>query len=83
MARQVLEGTWEEVARHAKTFIGKKVRVTVFDDEVLQKPNLKVLEIINKVSENQKNREETFGESSVDIIRRGRSGEMFNDNSNE
>jgi hypothetical protein len=83
MATQVLEGTWEEVARHAKNLIGRKVRVTVLDDEVLPKPNLKALEIINKVSENQKNRKETYGESSVDIIRRGRAGEMFNDDSNE
>jgi hypothetical protein len=83
MATQVLEGTWEEVARHAKNLIGRKVRVTVLDDEVLPKPNLRALEIINKVSENQKNRKETYGESSVDIIRRGRAGEMFNDDSNE
>jgi hypothetical protein len=53
----------------------------VLDDEVLPIPNKKILDVINKVSENQKNRKETYGESSVDIVRRGRAGEMFNDNS--
>jgi hypothetical protein len=82
MATQVLEGTWEEVAQYAKNLIGRKVRVTVLDDEVLPTPNKKMLDVINKVSENQKNRKETYGESSVDIVRRGRAGEMFNDDSN-
>ena len=33
MATQILEGTWEEVTRHANNFIGRKVRVTILDEE--------------------------------------------------
>ena len=83
MNTQVLEGTWEEVARHAKNLMGRKVRVTVLDDETLPTPNQKLLDVINQVSENQKDRKETFGESSVDIVRRGRAGEMFSDDTDK
>lgn len=81
MATQVLEGTWEEITKHAKSLVGKKLRVTVFEDEPTPKPKPKpnegMLEALRKVKERQKNMRETSGESSVDIIRRGRAGEMF------
>lgn len=83
MTTQVIEGTWEEVARHAKNLVGRKVRLLVLEDEILPKPNTKALEIMQKVAEKQKDMPYTAGESSVDIVRRGRSGEMFNDDSNE
>lgn len=83
MATQVLEGTWEEITKHAKSFVGRKVRVTILDDEPAAKPNVKALAVIRKVAERQKNMRETGGESSVDIIRRARAGEMFGDESNE
>jgi hypothetical protein len=83
MTTQVIEGTWEEVARHAKKLVGRKVRLLVLEDEVLPKPNAKALEIMQKVEEKQKDMRYTAGESSVDIVRRGRSGEMFNDDSDE
>ncbi len=79
MTTHVLEGTWEEVAKHAKDLIGKRVSVTVFDDEPTsnRKPNKGMLEALRRVKERQKDMRETSGESSVDIIRRGRAGEMF------
>lgn len=83
MAPQILEGTWEEVARNAGSLVGRRVRVTVIDDEILRTPNKKLLDVIRQVEENQKDREETTGESSVEIIKRGRSGEMFPGNSDE
>ena len=85
MATQVLEGTWEEIAKHAKSLVGKKLRVTILDEEpiVQPKPNEGMLEALRKVRERQKNMRETSGESSVDIIRRARSGEMFGYESNE
>lgn len=85
MATQVLEGTWEEITKHAKSLVGKKVRVTVLEEEITvkPKPNEKALEIIRKVSERQKNMRETTGESGVNIIRRGRAGEMFGLESDE
>ena len=85
MATQVLEGTWEEITKHAKSLVGRKVRVTILDDEpaAKPKPNEKALAVIRKVAERQKNMRETGGESSVDIIRRARAGEMFGDESDE
>jgi hypothetical protein len=33
MVEHVLEGTWEEVAKHAEEFVGKRVRLTVYEEE--------------------------------------------------
>jgi hypothetical protein len=79
METRVLEGTWEEITRQASRFAGRKVRVTILEDEPDEKPkpNLAMLEALRKVKERQKNMRETGGESSVDIIRRGRAGEIF------
>lgn len=85
METQVLEGTWEEITRQASRFAGRKVRVTILEDEPITKPkpNEKALAAIRKVAERQKNMRETGGESSVDIIRRGRAGEMYGYDSDE
>ncbi len=85
METQVLEGTWEEITRQASRFAGRKVRVTILEDEPIAKPkpNLAMLEALRKVTERNKNRRETGGMSSVDIIRRARAGEMFDDDTNE
>ncbi|MDQ3063072.1 MAG: hypothetical protein M3R14_09460 [Acidobacteriota bacterium] len=83
MATQVLEGTWEEITKHAKSLVGRKVRLTILDEEPMPKSNEKALEVIRKVAERQKNMRETGGESSVEIIRRGRAGEMFGNESSE
>ena len=83
MATQVLEGTWEEITKHAKSLVGKKVRLTILEDEPTPKPNEGMLEALRKIKERHKNMRETGGESSVDIIRRARSGEMFGYESNE
>lgn len=85
METQVLEGTWEEITRQASRFVGRKVRVTILEDEPTEKPkpNEKALDVIRRVAERQKNMRETGGESSVDIIRRGRAGEMFDDDTDE
>jgi hypothetical protein len=83
MTTQVLEGTWEEITRHAKNLVGRKVRLLVIEDEISPKPNQKALEIMSKVHEKQEPRRFTEGEKAVDIVRRGRSGEMFNNDNNE
>lgn len=79
MATQVLEGTWEEINKQSKRLIGKRLRVTILDDKqpTKREPNKAMLEALRKVRERQKTMSETGGESSVDIVRRGRSGEMF------
>lgn len=35
MSLQVLEGTWEEIASQASRLVGKRVRLTVLDNEPL------------------------------------------------
>lgn len=46
MSRQVLEGTWEEVARHAEELAGKRVRLIVIGDALpmLERPLSAALE---------------------------------------
>ncbi len=85
MTTQVLEGTWEEIIKHAKNLVGKKVRLTIIEDEPTSKakPNERMLEALRKIRERNKNMRETGGESSVDIIRRARAGEVFGDESGE
>jgi len=83
MTTQVIEGTWEEVARQAKNLVGRKVRLLILEDDSLPRPNQKALEIMQKIAEKQKDLPFTTGESSVDIVRRGRTGEMFSDDSDE
>ena len=79
MTTQVLEGTWEEITKQSKRLIGKQLRVTILGDQHASKPepNQGMLEALRKIKERQKNMPETSGESSVDIIRRGRAGEMW------
>ncbi len=83
MTTQVLEGTWEEITRHAENLVGRKVRLLVLEDEVLPKPNQKALDVMQKVQDMQKDMRFTAGEKGVDIVRRGRAGEMFNNDSDE
>lgn len=85
METQILEGTWEEISRQSSRFAGRKVRVTILEDDSPSKPtpNYGMLEALRKVRERNKNMRETEGESSVDIIRRGRAGEMFDYDTDE
>ena len=83
MATQVLEGTWEEITRHAKDFVGRKVRVTILEDEVSQKPNYEMLEVLRKVAERSKNMPVSSDEDTLKLIREARSGGMFGDESND
>lgn len=77
MTAQVLEGTWEEVARQGKNFAGRKVRLLVLEDGSPAKPNQKALDVIEKLHKKQKDLRFTSGEKGVDIVLRGRAGEMF------
>ena len=83
MATQVLEGTWEEITRYAKDFVGRKVRLTVLEDDVLPKPNYEMLEALRKVSERSKNMPVSADEDTLKLIREARSGGMFGDASND
>ncbi len=83
MATQILEGTWEEITRHAKDFVGRKVRITVLDEEVSPVPNREMLEALRKVSERSKNMPVSSDEDTLKLIREARSGGMFGDASDE
>ena len=79
MATQVLEGTWEEITKHAKSLVGKKVRVTVLEDapQTKAQPNEGMLEALRKIKERHKNMPESSGEDTLKMIREARSGGMF------
>ena len=79
MITQTLEGIWEEVAKHADKLKGRRVRVTVFEDEAAPQPNEKALQIIRKVAEKQKEMRYTSGAETQMILRNARNGEMFGD----
>ena len=83
MATQVLEGTWEEIVRHAKEFAGRKVRITVLDDEAAPAPNLEMLDALRKVSERSKKMPVSSDEDTLKLIREARSGGMFGDASDD
>ena len=85
MATQVLEGTWEEISKHAKSLVGKKLRVTVLDEEptAKSKPNEGMLEALRKVRERNKNMPESSGKDTLKMIREARSGGMFGDDSDK
>lgn len=83
MATQVLEGTWEEISRHAKDFVGRKVRLTVLEDEAAPKPNDEMLEALRKVAERSKNMPVSSDEDTLKLIREARSGGMFGDASDD
>lgn len=79
MATETIEGTWEEIARHAPDFIGRKVRLTILDDEEAPKPNEAMLEALRKVSERSKTMPVSPDDDTLKMIREARSGGMFGD----
>ena len=72
----VLEGTWEEIAKHAPEFTGRRLRVSVIDERKPQ-PNQKMLEIMKKIKEKQKGMRFTDGSKTQEMLRAARSGGMF------
>ena len=77
MITNVLEGTWEEITRHADELRGHKLRVTILDKGDVLQPNRKALEALRRIEERQKDMLETSGAGSLETLRRARSGEMF------
>ena len=76
METLVLEGTWEEIAEHAPELSGRRLRVTVIEEKKPQ-PNQKMLEIMKKVKEKQKDMRFTDGSKTQEMLRAARSGGMF------
>ena len=76
MELETFEGTWDELSQYAKTLAGRRLRLTVLDNESLPTPNQKALKAIRRVAERNKTMPESEG-NSVDIIRQGREGELY------
>ena len=77
MATTVLEGTWDEISKHAAEFSGRRLRVTVLSDEQKPQPNRKMREIMKRVKELQKDMRFTDGSKTQEILRAARGGAMF------
>lgn len=77
MTTQVLEGTWEEIARQGKDLVGRRVRLVVLEDNSVTEPNRKAIDVLNSVRKKQEGLRFTSGEKGTDIVRRGRAGDMF------
>jgi hypothetical protein len=78
MSTIILEGTFEDILKQADRLAGKRLRVEVLSGGYVQNaPNQKALNVIRQVIDKQKNMRETGGKTGVEIIRRGRAGEMF------
>jgi hypothetical protein len=77
MVTHTLEGIWEDVAKNAKTLKGKRVKVTVYDDDDGPGPNKEALRVIREVEKKQKNMRETSGEDTQKILREGRNGKIY------
>lgn len=76
MATTVFEGTWDEIVKHAAEFSGRRLRVTVLEEQKPQ-PNRKAMEIMKQVKELQKDMRFTDGSKTQDILRAARGGAMF------
>ena len=81
MLEQVLEGAWEEVARHADELAGKQVRLTVINEATEQsqapQPNEAMLRAIEKVAKAQEGMRFTSGEDTQRLLRQARAGAMY------
>lgn len=77
MTTLVLEGTWEEIMANAKSLSGRRVRVTVVDEEIKPRPNIAMLEALRKVKERTKNMPVSSDKDTQKLIREARSGRMF------
>ena len=77
------EGTWEEISKHYSALSGRKVRVTLLDDEGRTDEasqcdsNVAMIEIMKKIDEIQQGMEPKKGKSGLDYLREGRSGDMY------
>lgn len=80
MEYPTLEGTWEEVSRHARELSGKRVRVTVLEDADESLCNHAMLEVLRRTSERLKAMPFSAStQESLKILREGRAGKLWGD----
>jgi hypothetical protein len=85
--QQVLEGTWEEIARHAEELKGRRVRLTVLTEGDAEKrqgegprPNEAMLQAMREAEEIQRGmnpKPVPPGLDAVSLIREARRGAMY------
>jgi len=76
MEQQVFEGTWEEIAIHADQLSGRRIRVTVLNDEGTLTLDQTLLDLLQaaEVLESQRQQEAPFnptedtGKAFTDIV---------------
>jgi hypothetical protein len=79
----IIEGTWEEIALHARELRGKRMKVMVLPDEVgsttpaARRPNEAALEAMPQADQIQEGMNPKPGSDSVTLIREGRAGAMW------
>jgi hypothetical protein len=83
MSQQVLEGSWEEIMRHADELEGKRVRLTVLEECAIPQPNREMLAALRKVKEIQQGMRMTSGDETQALLREARDGKMYGRGSNE
>ena len=82
-----LEGTWEEVRAYDAQLIGKRVHLRIVSTEKKSsdassvQPNQALLAAMQRVEEVQQGMNPKQGTDSVAILREGRSGAMYGDDS--
>lgn len=76
----VLEGTWDEIQKFASRLVGRRLRLTVLDDEPSNGkvgPNKKMSAILKDAKKKQAKMRFTDGSKTQQILREGRSGGIF------
>ncbi len=77
METQTFEGVWEDLTQHASEFSGKRVRITVLEEQPTALSNEAMLTALRKIAERSKTMPFSTGEDSLQILREARAGKMF------
>ena len=77
MSQEILEGPWEEIVLHADEFSGKRVRLSIIEDEVPVGSNEAMLAALREVAEIQDGMRLTSAEDSHGLLREAREGGMY------
>lgn len=76
MASLIIEGTWEEIQRHAGRLSGHQVRLTVLDNAG-DRPNDRMLRILENARRLQEKMRYTDRSKTQNYLRDARDGGLF------
>jgi len=77
MSQQVLEGDWEEILQHTDELSGKRVRLTIIDNNTTSQPNEAMISAMREVAVIQRGMRLTTSEGSDTLLREAREGKMY------